>query len=626
MFYRLIPLALLLSLAACGATPVFAQNKPVSGLTPRGAVVGTDQIPDLPSGTTSLQAIYAKDLKAYTLVSYDSFGADPTGAADSTAAIQAAYDSGLPLTCSGTYKVSGNILIESPNNDGQTTTGGGSYYGAGGQSAFPPVSTGACIIKPTSAVTGGVLVIDGTPFSGGGASTSWVQGFSLANLVIDMSNMLDVATNAAIEQIQAWDGSYTNVRVINDGVNKRAYLAKAGAYTTSLRNFYGNILDFEGTASNNAVTTITVDNFDGGQVIGNYVNGLKIRGGSVQCSACTSFYFRNSGDIQIETDVETIAGGAGGYIYDFDSSVNFVTLRNETQGHVGGYINGTPGQSFANFDRQTNFNSYPFDISFSGFSFNSQGTPGLSAFKSGSAGSYYLLTIGRTGTDALWCVAGVVNDCVSGAQPGDTIFGSNFASENTWLVAAAQAVAKLTSTTIAIQPGVTLNANQVNLESGSASTDEIVCYGLTSCAAIINVIHVANPNYPSSAPGDVAIGSNSGGGRSYILGGGNPAVSYDGTGHQEVIGYPQPTAGTGTASVVGNDSLFVATAGSSVTTSVVNFSTGGAAWASTPSCIVSGNTGAAFPFMSAISTTTVTVGWSASVSGATAIVRCWIHN
>jgi hypothetical protein len=105
-------LALLATVSSLAvASAALAAGAPVSALAPRGAVAGTDQLVDLPSGAPSLLAVYATDLKKFALTSIDTFGADPTGVADSTAAIQAAINTGQSLTCNGVYKTSATLVF-----------------------------------------------------------------------------------------------------------------------------------------------------------------------------------------------------------------------------------------------------------------------------------------------------------------------------------------------------------------------------------------------------------------------------------------------------------------------------------------------------------------------------------
>lgn len=371
------------------------------------------------------------------LTSVKVFGAVGDGVADDTAALQAAIASGQSLYIPpGQYRITASLRVTSPLNDGQTVRGAGSWGGPDAYNAA--TSAGATIIKPSAAVTRAVI-IDGSPFPKGGRSRSWIQGFTLANLVIDMADMVDAPDSVAITQIQAWDGAYDHVRIIHDGTRKRAWLFKAGAYTTSLTNVQGGILDFEGASDGDGVTTITVDNPDIAQVIGTYVNGLKIRGGAIQCAACTSIFLRHASDIQIETDIETIAGGAGGFVYDLDRSDNFLFFRNALGGHVGPYMAGYPGQSFIDVDVRANFNQYPFNLTQGAITLNNQGS-GLfynrSSFLSGAADQPYGLVLGRTGVDAVWGVAAKANDYAPGAAPGDTVIGSTGPGERTLVMAA----------------------------------------------------------------------------------------------------------------------------------------------------------------------------------------------
>ncbi len=438
---------LILPLAACLAlsqvAPAGAQNKPVSALTPRGAPVASDQIPILPTGATSLQSSTAADVANYVLTSVKAYGAKGDGVTDDTAAIQAAINSGLSVYFPpGVYRTTATLTVQAPQNDGQILRGAGSW---GLPDSFNgSTGYGAAVIKPTSSVTK-AIVIDGTPFAGGGYQQSWVQGFGIESIAIDMANMSDVSTTAAINQIQAWDCHYTNVRVRNDGMNKRAWLYSAGAFTTSMLNTQGHIIDMEGTSPSYGVTTITITNHDGGRVIGNYAVNLRVVGGAFQGGSETKFYFRNySSAIWLATDVE----GTGTYL-DVDTSVSQLHTDSQLQGFSGTYMNGTPGNSAMNTDQQVNFNTYPFNFTWGSINLNNQGTGGYfnrSSFLSGSNSQQEYLYIGRAGGESFWGVAAAANDFASGTAAGDTVLGANNSGEATWIVGAGVASAKATST------------------------------------------------------------------------------------------------------------------------------------------------------------------------------------
>jgi hypothetical protein len=584
----------------------FATLPSASGSPPIGA--GT-VFPCIPS--TALDGCTGSQLIAY--VNNGPIGADPTGSADSTSALQTWLNAGAPgkIPC-GVYKTTATLNIELALNNGQQV------YGSGSGSA--PLQTGGCytVIRPTSAVTK-TLVIDGTPFGG------FIQGFGLHSLVFDLTNLSDVSTSVAINQVQAFDVMYDRVRVISDGVNKRAWLFTAGAYTTTLLNTQGNILDFEGASSSNGVTTITVLNHDGFQVITNWANSLKFLGGAYQ-GAGTHFSLTNTADVEIATDVE----GSGTYLAL--SNASFIRSYAALGGMAPGFTEMTGVCNFNCVIWDTSANSYNYvtGLTTGEITLNNAGSRlnnNRSSFLSGAANQLQYLYVGRTAGESVYGVAGVANDLVAGTAPGDTVVGAYATGESTWVIAAGAAVAKLTSTAFMIQSGVTLYANQASFNSGSSSTNEVVLVGYGGAnVGRLCADALANSCFGSEAVGDFSIGNYATGGHLVLGAAGNPVRTYDGNGHEYVIGYPQPTAGTGTASVSGNDSLFVATAGSSVTSSTVNFSTGGVAWASTPACLVSGNVTTAFPAVTSVSTGAVTIGWSASVSGAQATVRCARHN
>jgi hypothetical protein len=584
----------------------FATLPSASGSPPISA--GT-VFPCIPS--TALDGCTGTQLAAY--VNNGPIGADPTGNADSTSALQSWLNAGAPgkIPC-GVYKTTAMLTEELALQNGLQVSGSGS--------GSIPLKTGGCytVIRPTSAVTRAFL-IDGTPFGG------FIQGVGLQDLVFDLTNLSDISTSVAINQVQAFDVMYDRVRVINDGVNKRAWLFSAGAYTTTLLNTQGNILDFEGASSSNGVTTIMVINHDGFQVITNWANSLKFIGGAYQ-GAGLHFGLTNTADVEISTDVE----GSGTYLAI--SNASFIRSYAALGGMAPGFTEMTGVCNFNCVIWDTSANSYNYvtGLTTGEITLNNAGS-GLnnnrSSFLSGSLTQDQYLWIGRTAGESMYGVAGNANDLIGGTVAGDTVVGAYNTGESTWVIAAGVAVAKLTGTTFTIQSGVTLYANQASFNSGSLTADEVVLFGYQGVnAGRICAIAVANSCFGSEAVGDLSIGNYTVGGHLVLGAAGSPQRTYDGGGHEYILGYPQPTAGSGTATVSGNDSLFVATAGSSVTSSAVNFSTGGTGWASTPSCLVSGNVTTAFPAVTSVSTGAVTIGWSASVSGAQATVRCARHN
>ncbi len=249
--------------------PAWAANEPVSGLGARGAVAGTDLLPDLPSGSASLQAVYASDLKKFALTSIDTYGADPTGVTDSTSAINAAIASGQSFSCNGVYKTTGSIVFSTTASHGQQLLGTGPTDAAGITTA------GRCIIRPTSAVSVAVKV-DGSPFSG------YVEGFGIENVTIDMTSMPDVNTSIAFDQVQAYDGHYRNDRVINFGNSKLSWSFNAGSYTTKVEDSQGGVVSFAGLAYNNAATTITLINDDLLQIYHDFYQNVTLLGGAIQ--------------------------------------------------------------------------------------------------------------------------------------------------------------------------------------------------------------------------------------------------------------------------------------------------------------------------------------------------------
>jgi hypothetical protein len=579
-----------------GALPSASGSPPITAAT---------VFPCIPAGT--LDGCTGAQLLAY--VTNGPLGADPTGGADSTSALQAWLNAGSPgvIPC-GIYKTTATLTLELALNNGQQVRGSGSG------SAL--LKTGGCytVIRPTSAVAK-ALVIDGTPVS------QYLMGIGLHDIAFDMTNMSDVSTSVAINQIQAYDVMYERVRVINDGANKRGWLFNAGAFTTTLLNTQANILDFEGTGAGNGVTTITVTNHDGFQVISNWANGLKFHGGAYQ-GAGTHFNFTNTADVEIATDVE----GSGTYLLFNGANNQFIRSFAELGGMASGFteVSGTCAYDCLIWDSLPSFATYQKGLSGGEISLNNQGS-GLnnnrSTFLSGASNQDQYLWLGRTAGESLYGVAGNANDLVSGSVSGDSVFGSYGSGEATWLIAAGNPVAKLTTTSMALQAGVALSAktSPQTFTSGSSSTDEYLYIGLTSGTSIVGVAAGANHFVNGTVSGDMVLGSYASGQHTWLACGQNPCWEGDAYGHQYTQGYPAPTAGAGTASTAGNDNRFTVTAGTSVTLSSGLF---GGIWAVTPKCVVSGNSTVAFPSLAAVSTTAWSIGWSASVSGVIATVDC----
>jgi hypothetical protein len=411
--------------------PALAAGSTLDGLTSKATVAAGDTLPILAPGGNTLMKTTAANLAGFVLTSVKSFGAAGDGVTDDTAAIQAAISSGQSIYFPpGVYRTTATLNVTSPANDGQTLRGSAS---GGLPGALGASFANSAVIKPSSAVTVAIK-IDGTPFPGGGYQLSWVQGFGIENLVIDMANMSDDASHVAINQIQAWDGHYNSVRVVNDGNNKRAWLFAAGAFTSSMQNVQGHILDFEGNSAAFGVTTIIVINCDCGRVISNYAGDLRFIGGAYQgADGSTKFYLRHSFDLWIQSDVE----GTGTYM-DVDASDNFLNDEAELQGCTCTLLSGSPGPNFRSWNQNQVNVGYETHLTQGSIQLNNNNT-GLwnnrSQFLSGGVAQDQYIFQGRTAGESLWGVAGEANWWVGGVLAGDTVVGATAGSAKTWLMA-----------------------------------------------------------------------------------------------------------------------------------------------------------------------------------------------
>lgn len=247
----------------------------LSQLTEQTAPVGTDLIP-LARGSANLQKVTAANLRAFVLAGSGAQtglqvvtpSGDTTGSAD-TAAIQAALNTGNDVYISaGAYYTNANLNVTTLAQNGQKVYGAGSVSDAGN-------GANSTVIQPSAAVTA-CFYIDGTGIG------SFIQNFGLTDLTIDMTNMTDAATSAAINQVQAFDCYYQNVRVRNYGTAKVSWLFSHGAYVTVLTTCQGGLVRFAGQSFANATTTITLNNCDFKWLDHTYYSNVTLVGGAIQ--------------------------------------------------------------------------------------------------------------------------------------------------------------------------------------------------------------------------------------------------------------------------------------------------------------------------------------------------------
>lgn len=264
----------------------------------------------------------------YADVTSSEFNAVGDGIADDTAAIQAAINDGRPVYFPpGVYKTTSTINLTTAASHGQIITGSGPVAGSG-------AGTNKTIIRPSSAVTQ-AFKIDGS-----GISLA-IQNGKFQHLTLDMTNMTDATSTIGFRQMSAYGWTYENVRVINEGSNKRAWKYETGSFTTTMLNCKGAVIELAGTSLANAVTTLTVLGCDLESIVYQYVVSLHIYGGAIQGSRNKITGSDINGLTVMGMDVE----GTGTYLV-MGSNVSHVhSFGNEFSGFSGTYSSGTPVDS-----------------------------------------------------------------------------------------------------------------------------------------------------------------------------------------------------------------------------------------------------------------------------------------
>jgi hypothetical protein len=301
----------------------------VPNLSPRGAIAAGDyMLVQAATANATLATATAGQVAAFAAAQAGQILVQPSGdasGATDTAAIQGALNTGKNvLLGSGVFYTNADLTLTAQSQCGQRVMGAAPSDQAGG-------GNGATIIKPTAAVMNGFR-IDGSSYGG------YIQSVGIENLTIDMSNML--ANSNAIKQLQAYDVTYSRIRVVGDGNGngKSSLYFGPGAYTTSVRNLWGGLISIIGTGVNNP-TTIKFDKCDARQFNATQCAQITWEGGAIQpvyYSSMTKVYVA-AGSATIPAGISTATGCyliLTGYVSFSD---NVTVLNTDYETGAGGF-------------------------------------------------------------------------------------------------------------------------------------------------------------------------------------------------------------------------------------------------------------------------------------------------
>jgi hypothetical protein len=277
-----------------------------------------------------------------------SYGADFTGATDSTAAFTAAYDSGLPVYIpKGTYKIAGNLAFAPPVTiigDGISLvtldfTGTGDCLRINTATAlagFETVSLTGFTIDGTSAAAGSsglhmgdtfqpCLDIAINNFQGAGSKGAWFD--NQYNACEQMTGKLYVRANTSCvvfdnsadisgEATGSFDRTILDVFIDSDGVGNGITFQNGAFIIDGRLGMYGN---FSPGASQYAALTITGSNVAGYSLISQSVINI---GAELATTAGTAPYTINFGSAG-----NNVIDGCSG-IMDFGAHAAFASAQN----------------------------------------------------------------------------------------------------------------------------------------------------------------------------------------------------------------------------------------------------------------------------------------------------------
>lgn len=222
-----------------------------------------------PAGSTSigwiqtgLGAVLRKlNIRLQDDICFDDFGADPTGATDSSAAFARALVRWVGGTTSSRLRGSpgakyliANVVVSAP---------GGSNFSSGQQGLVLDLSGITLLAAATQVVNGGIAAtrlltigVEGDP------AVTWTNGVKLVGPVtLDLTNLPNVAGNYGLVLTNAYNGSISDVVSINTPSNVVDIAVLKRAYTYNFKNIFAAQLHLLGkNVATDAITSLVLDN------------------------------------------------------------------------------------------------------------------------------------------------------------------------------------------------------------------------------------------------------------------------------------------------------------------------------------------------------------------------------